>query len=301
MKAGCFLALVCLLGCESTGGRARVIVDAGPGLGDLGGTAGDLRSPSTADGSLPPGCPGVPGCYTVYAHSDHELYHVDLSSKKLVPIGAFRAPKVGGVEDVITDLAVAPDDTIFVISRTNLYQADPGDGHVTLVGPITNCGNFGVALTFTPDGNLYSADYSGAFCRIDWTVTPPKVSLVGMLGGGLAVAGDLVAVADGTMFATAYKPADTSTNSNNYLVTIDPATGAVTQTLGQTGFPTLFGVAFELGQVFGFTHDGSGDVITIDPKTGKGTLYNRFKDPTTGKGIPFAGAGVNSMVAPPIM
>jgi hypothetical protein len=32
--------------------------------------------------------------------------------------------------------------------------------------------------------------------------------------------------------------------------------------------------------------------------TGKGTLFNTFLDPTTGKGIPFAGAGVNSMVPP---
>ena len=52
------------------------------------------------------------------------------------------------------------------------------------------------------------------------------------------------------------------------------------------------------GQVFGFTHDGSGDVVTIDPKTGKGTLFNSFKDPSTNMGISFAGAGVNPMVSP---
>jgi hypothetical protein len=53
--------------------------------------------------------------------------------------------------------------------------------------------------------------------------------------------------------------------------------------------------------VWGFTHDGSGDVVTIDPKTGVGTLYGSFNDPTTGSPISFAGAGVNADVPPTIM
>ena len=68
--------------------------------------------------------------------------------------------------------------------------------------------------------------------------------------------------------------------------------------LGSTGYPELYGTAFALGQVFGFTHDGSGNVITIDPTTGVGTLFNTFNDPSTNKPISFAGAGVNSKVAP---
>jgi hypothetical protein len=57
-----------------------------------------------------------------------------------------------------------------------------------------------------------------------------------------------------------------------------------------------------MGQVFGFTHDGSGEVVTIDPKTGKGTKYAVFTDSSSGKPMPisFAGAGVNAMVAPMI-
>ena len=46
--------------------------------------------------------------------------------------------------------------------------------------------------------------------------------------------------------------------------------------------------------------DGSGDVVTIDPKTGQGTIFNSFKDPTTNMGISFAGAGVNADVSPTI-
>jgi hypothetical protein len=287
MKFASCVALLCAVGCDSVGVRHAM------------GTLDLATSGAPADaGTSRPGCPGMPGCYTVYAHSDHLLYHIDLSSKQLVTVGKFNAI-VNGVDEVITDLAVAPDDTIYVISKTRLYTADPSDGHVTLVGKVTNCGTFAVALSFTPDGNLYTADYNGEFCRID--LNPLTVTPVGMLTGGLAIAGDLVAVADGTLFGTAYSLTDGTTAKNNYLVTLNPSTGAVTKNIGQTGYPNLFGIAFELGQVFGFTHDGSGDVITIDPRTGVGTLYNRFKDPATNQGIPFAGAGVNAMVAPPIL
>jgi hypothetical protein len=106
------------------------------------------------------------------------------------------------------------------------------------------------------------------------------------------------------MYGTAYRLSDPSgkgTQVNNLLVKINAATGQVSTVVGQTGYPKLFGVAYALGQVFGFTHDNSGDVITIDPKSGVGTLYNSFSDPSSGKGISFAGAGVNSMVSPTIM
>jgi hypothetical protein len=88
---------------------------------------------------------------------------------------------------------------------------------------------------------------------------------------------------------------------NNLLVRIDPSTGQVVQTIGSTGFPKLFGVAFAQDKIFGFVHSNAmntatGQVIQIDPKTGVGTLYNTFMDPSTGMPISFSGAGVNAMV-----
>src|SRR5207249_6482249 len=69
--------------------------------------------------------------YLVYAHSDSVLYSIDLATKHLVTVGNFNAPhEPGGTSpDVITDLAVAPNDTIYVISKTTLYTASPQDGH----------------------------------------------------------------------------------------------------------------------------------------------------------------------------
>jgi hypothetical protein len=284
-------------------GPAAVDGAAGGG-GGTGGSAGASDAGGSGGGHQPGCADDIRGCYTVYAHSDHVLYHVDLVQKTLITVGPFRAPSVRGgtgsmQEDVITDLAVRPDGAIFVISHTTLYTASASDGHVTTVGPVTACGQEAVAMTFAVDDSLYAADHLGAFCQIDLSRSPPSVTMLGTLGGGLALAGDLVAVADGTMFGTAYRLADHSgsgTDTNNLLVKIDPRSGRVTQMLGQTGFPKLFGTAFSQGKVFGFTHDGSGHVTTIDIATGQGTLYGTFMDPATGRGIAFAGAGVNAMV-----
>jgi hypothetical protein len=225
-------------------------------------------------------------------------------AKTLVTVGPFNAPMVNGKEDVITDLAVSPtDDTIWVISNTALYTADAKDGHVTKVGPVTSCGMAAVALSFSHDGTLYAGDFMGEYCRIDASTNPPTVTPVGKLTQNMALTGDLVAVADGTMYGTAYDLSDSSgqgTQAKNVLVKLDPTTGGVVQKVGSTGYPKLFGVAYALGQVFGFTHDGSGDVVTIDPMTGAGSLFKSFNDPTTGKGISFAGAGVNANVSPTI-
>ena len=294
--------LLLSLGCAPNGHGDTTLENAKvPSGADGGGEAIDDPPLGSGDGGVQPGCAGQTGsCYTVYAHADHVLYDIDLMGKTLHQVGPFNAPKVGKDEDVITDLAVSPTGIIYVISNTNLYTASPSDGHVTLIGAVTSCGSSAVALTFMPDGNLYAADYKGAFCRIDISATPIQVTQVGMTGSGMAIAGDLVAVADGTLYGTAYSLSDSKTASDNILVKIDPATGQTKQVIGPTGFPKLFGISFALGQVFGFTHDGSGDVVTIDPMSGKGTLFNSFNDPSTGKGISFAGAGVNAMVSPTI-
>jgi hypothetical protein len=272
------------------------------GVGDDNSSDGgddDANSMGSNPGS---GCTTTSSCFTVYAHSDTVLYSVDLQSKTLTVVGPFNAPIVGSGSDAepdpMTDLAVAPDNTIYLTSETHLYTASPSDGHVTSIGTLSACGSKAVALTTTPDGRLWTGDFSGKLCQIDTTTNPPTVMAPLAMGSNTALSGDFAAVSNGTVFGTAYRLADPSgsgTQANNLLVTIDMTTGAVTE-IGSTGFPKLFGVAFAQGQVFGFTHDGTGRVVTIDPTTGSGTLYGTFSDPSTNKPISFGGAGVNSMV-----
>ena len=105
-----------------------------------------MRPPAGPD-AADPGCSGLPNCTSVYAHSDSTLYQIDLATNALQTIGAFQAPMVGTPPkpDPITDLAVAPDGTLWVISETALYTASATDGHVTPKGSLSACGARGVA------------------------------------------------------------------------------------------------------------------------------------------------------------
>jgi hypothetical protein len=264
-----------------------------------GGSSGDGNA--NGGDALDDGCGGIPNCYSVYAHSDDTLYVIDLMTKTLGTVGKFNAPSVGSppAPDVITDLAVAPDGTIWVISETALYTASTTDGHVTAMGSLAACGSRGVALTFTPDNKLYEGDFKGAICQIEVGGATPVVDPPVTLSDGMALSGDLVAVGNGTVFGTLYKLSDSSgqgTQLSNVLGTIDLASGQVTQ-LGATGYPKLFGTSFAHGMVIGFTHDGTGHVAELDPTTGAGSLFATFTDPSTSQGISFAGAGVNALVS----
>jgi hypothetical protein len=304
LLASSFFASLCLLACGPDGHSGDTI-DAGNGGQPDAPPSPFIDGGPLADGGQQ-GCGEQVSCYTVYAHSDHVLYRLDLVNKQIETVGPFNAPlvMVGNqmLEDVITDLAVAPDDTIWGISKTNLYTASATDGHVTKVGSTASCGTQTVALTFTTDGTLLAGDFTGKFCKIDWQANPPTISQVAAaMGQNLALSGDMVALADGTLFGTAYNLNDGTnmgTQANNLLVKINPTTGQVTQTMGMTGYPKLFGVAYDQGQVFGFTHDQTGHVITIDPTTGVGTIWGTFNDPTTNMPISFAGAGVSPNVPP---
>jgi hypothetical protein len=262
------------------------------GAGDGGGTPSIDAGSNFPDARPQVGCGELEGCYTTYANSDRILYHVDLVGRELIEIGPFE------IDENMTDIAVDPDGQIFGISETAFYRIDAGDGHATRLAALESCGTFGVALTFGPDGTLYAGDFQGAFCRIDVSMTPPDVIRVGDLGNNLALAGDLVAVSDGTLFGTAYDTSFPASQDDNFLVEIDPATGHATRVPGgnRIGWGRLFGVGYDVGTVFAFTHDGTGEVVTVDPASGDGTLYATFTDPVSGDGIAFAGAGVSSLV-----
>jgi hypothetical protein len=273
---------------------ASLVVACGPSSHGGGTTDGSGSGGGDGSGSDQTGCEGIPNCYSVYAHSDTTLYVVDLMGKTLKSVGPFHAP----MNDPMTDLAVAPDNTIYTISETALYTANATDGHVTQIGSLSACGTKGVALTTLPNGQIWEGDFSGALCQIDTSTSPPTVKPPVHMGNNMALSGDLVAIGDGTVYGTAYNLSDGAgqgTQTSNVLVTIDMTTGAVTQ-LGATGYPKLFGVSIAESSVIGFTHDQTGRVVKIDPASGNATVFATFDDPTTQMPISFAGAGVSPQV-----
>jgi hypothetical protein len=270
-----------------------LVAACGPAPGHHGGGGGGVDGNGGSGSGSQAGCGGSTNCFSVYAHSNDTLYLVDLTSKSIQRIGNF------GISTSMTDLAVAPDNTIYTVSNTALYTVSPTTGAATMVGSTKACGSQTVALTTLPNGQIWAGDFQGALCQIDISTNPPTVKPPIKMANNLALSGDMVALGDGTVFGTAYKLSDGAgqgTQNSNVLVKIDLTTGSTTMLGTGSGYPNLYGTSFAQNQVFGFTHDNSGRVVTIDPTTGAGTMYATFSDPMTGKPISFAGAGVNSLV-----
>ena len=237
----------------------------------------DCQDPAclTAPNCCVPAMGNVDG--TIYAHSPTTLYTVDPNNWNVTTIGDFTT------NEQITDLAVTPDGHLYVISFSNLYSVDPANAQTTLLAAVGGMGNN--SLTFLPDGTLIAADSSGEVKTID-----PKtgnVTDLGNFGNSLSSSGDLVAIRDGTMYGVSTTaPGGADASADNWLIRVDVKTGKATP-VGPTGFGDLWGLAFANSRLIGFTN--SGEIVLIDPQTGKGAQV-------ANKGIPFWGAGTSPLV-----
>ncbi|MCC6998725.1 MAG: hypothetical protein IT370_29205 [Deltaproteobacteria bacterium] len=230
----------------------------------------------------------VPPPVIIYAHSATDLYLVDRTSFAVTTVGPFMTDAAND----ITDIAVTPGGLLYGISRTNLYSIDRSTGRATLVAPLSGSTS-NVGLTFLRDGSLLATDKSGGVRSIN--PSTGQVTEIGNFGNGLATAGDLVAVADGTMYAISDKGpcptpgancVGTDASASNWLLTVNTTTGIGTP-IGMIGFGRVFGAAYANGKVYAFTEDGK--IIEINRASGQGTMVKTF----TGE---FWGAGVTSLV-----
>jgi hypothetical protein len=195
----------------------------------------------------------------------------------------------GVAPDRMIDIAVAQDGKIFGMSWSEgaapnkLWAIDPETANPTYIAEVPGAAN--VALTFDVSGALLGADKGGRLFQID-----PATAVTTEIGAGngFGSAGDLVGVANGTLYGFS-DAGGSASEAVNSLVTIDPATGASTE-VGLTGFANLWGAAFWCGKVYAFGSDG--DIIEIDIKTGAGTLI-ASKIPAAKSG--FYGAGVTPL------
>lgn len=197
---------------------------------------------------------------TMYTHSGDELFRVSPSTLQVTSVGTF-APN----SPHMNDLAVTPDGGLYGISSNNLYRVSPADATVTWVAKVP--GTVNVALTFDINGTLLAADKSGALRRID--PATGKVTPIGSYGPGFGSSGDLVGLKDGTL----YDVNDVGAKSNNVLIRVDPTTGQATE-VGPIGYRMVWGLSFWGGTLYGFTR--AGKFLSIDPKTGKGSLIRTY-------------------------
>lgn len=260
------LVLVVLAACSTAGGD-----DPDATVGNNPDAAASADSGPTVDAFIPP--------VQMYVHTPDELYVVDDQAFDLTLIGSFGLDmNEGGM----TDLAVTPDGTLYGITNTKLYEVSAINGAASYIADVAGLSNVG--LTFLPDGTLLATDQDGGVRRID--PADGMVTEVGAFGGGFATAGDLVAVANGTMYAISDEGPHGDEQDNNILLTVNTSTGVGTE-VGQIGFGGVFGCAVANNRVYAFTRDG--DIIEIDADTGAGTNVRQYPQHA------FWGAGVTPL------
>ena len=312
----CFLALNCLFGCtanttkscytgpsgtEGVGqcvGGTETCMSSGDGYGACtgevlpGSEAGncndgidndcngltDCKDPvcETASNCCTPSSGTVDG--TIWANSPDTLYQVDPTTFAVTTVGSF------GTSDQMTDIALTPSGALYGISFTTLYSIDKTTGQATMIAAVPGVGNN--CLTFLASGNLLAADGTGDLKSID--PTTGVTTDIGDYGDGLVAAGDLVAVASGTMYGVSSTTAGGGyATSSNILLRVDTTTGAGAA-VGPTGYPDIWGLAYSNARVIGFTNGGQ--ILQIDPQTGAATLISQ-------NSIMFWGATQSPLVA----
>jgi hypothetical protein len=175
----------------------------------------------------------------------------------------FGAVKIGNLSAQLTDLAVAPDGTLYGVSFDNLYLVNSTNATLTLIGAL------GVphinALVFDTAGHAFAAsDSNSGLYSVN--IATGAATLIG--NNGLTSDGDL-AFADNHLYL--------ATNQNSF-AELDPHTGSVISSVAD-GITNLFGLAFSHGAMFGFA--GSG-VYTIDQHSGASHLYTTYVSATVG-------------------
>jgi hypothetical protein len=227
------------------------------GTGTTGGTTSGTGT-TTGGGTTGSAVCGTQRC-VVYAHTASDLYIIDPTSLVETHLCSF-----SGLNGDAYDLAVRADGTVFAVTATDLYSVDATTCAATHLATLGSSSNFN-GMTFTLNGHLLAADSAGG--NVDEIDTSTgAVSQVGNYGGGLYSSGDLVALSNGKIYATV---TDFSGNGDE-LASVDPTNGYQATVIGNTGFSSIYGLAFWAGTLYGF--DSYGDIITIDPSTGVGTL-----------------------------
>jgi len=197
-----------------------------------------------------------------------DLFVIELDAMgRDFPMGRIR--DASGTEPIITDVAVNPNGTIYVISKDGeLYRLRSGSTIADLIGGISS--EPVVGLDFEPQtGDLYATTGS-ALLKVDQNSGHSLV--VGMLGNGLKSSGDIVFGSNGQLYGTAYH-SSLSNKYENILIAINKSSGRATPIGTGLGSELVFGLVYR-DRLYGLTTNrfaSSGFLIGIDTSTGRAT------------------------------
>jgi hypothetical protein len=172
---------------------------------------------------------------------------------------------------------------LYAVSFTEIYTVDKNTAQATQIITLSGTGNDG--MTFLPNSKLLAGDSAGDVKLIDPSLG--TFNTIGNFGSGLQMSGDLVAVANGTMYGTSRTAAGGGdATDSNVLMQVNPVSGVATA-IGPTGFTNVWGIAYANGHVIGFNTEGK--IIQINVATGAGTVV-------ASKNVQFWGATQSPLV-----
>lgn len=166
---------------------------------------------------------------------------------------------IGATGVQLTDIAFAPDGTLYGLSFIALYEIDPNTAQATFIGyhgiPLGN------ALVFDANGTLFAA---GGDSNYLYTINP-ATGLATVLGStGYYSYGDL-AFNNGTLFLS-------STTSELVAISLSTYVGI---SLGPIGFDAVFGIATgDDGVLYGISGT---QVLSLNTGSGAGTPLSNYQ------------------------
>lgn len=254
---------------------------------DVGGSDAADAGPDTDDVAAEVEPPPQPkGLDAIFAHSSSQLYKLD--KNVFTFIGAFGFNKNAGQ---VTDIALDDTGKLFAITFGDLFECDKTTAMCTWLATLPQSFN---GLTFVPKDTavagkpaLIGIANSGDWNLIDVAGGTAKITKLGAYGG-FTSSGDAFSVETVGTYATV----KAGLAFTDKLVQVNPATGAVLKTVGDTGVGDLWGVAWSGGTLYGFSANGK--VYAIDIQTGKAQPAPGLLVPN---GVSWWGAGVSTRAA----
>jgi hypothetical protein len=258
--------MVAAAGCGFTPGTNGSPIDAADPTGDGpspidAADGGGVDDANVDDASRP--------AMVIYANRDDNLYTVDIDDQDVTFVGTISD---GTVTPQIDALATSDGELLGAPAAGNrLYRIDPATAAITSGPTLTPTREY-YGLTIAPPGEagpgaiIFAGtdDPDGSLYTIDPATN--TATLVGSLGGGLAIAGDIAWIPGRGLYASVNGGAC----SNTCIATIDPSTGIAT--LLSQGLPFITGLSAHDGMLYGFVNSTTGPVYRIDLDTGAGTL-----------------------------
>ncbi len=213
----------------------------------------------------------------VYAHSASTLFRIDAATKGVTTVGKFS----GCGADVI-DIALDREGKMIGTTFQGLVRIDKTTAACTII----QGGSYPNSLSFVPAGTIFPdkealVGYKGAtYVRID--PDSGAIATQGSLGSGdLQSSGDIVSVIGGGTYLTV-----NGGGCADCIVRVDPVTGALLENLGTINYPSVYGLAFWGGELYGFNSLGKVFVYDLSTKNSIAVTI-----PGAPSGLSFYGAG----------